>query len=305
MRPSLFEAPPDLLGAGQSEADAAPMIAVERLGDHRPPDLRRRRNGFLGGADQRSAWRGHARGGQERFRQMLVARGFDRDQRGVAGDRCAEYLLPAAPAKAEQALIVEATDRDVAPLRLRHQRGGGGPEPAPANQVLERRQLGLEIERTFSAFQALDALEFDGQQAVHQPKRGRAGRRAHGLVAITEQDIVDARAALHGAGLATGDRGAGHGLELQGDMFDDVTEPGPFLQALQQPARGFVAAAVGGQARQQGDKPVGKTWQAIRRPRLQPAKIYLQADHRQRAKQMRSAIDRSLQQPQGRACDLS
>ncbi len=60
----LFEAPAHRLGRGQVEADAAPVIAVQRLGDDRSAELRRSGHGFVGGADQGALGNGDPGGGQ-------------------------------------------------------------------------------------------------------------------------------------------------------------------------------------------------------------------------------------------------
>ncbi len=60
----LFEAPAHRLGRGQVEAHAAPVIAIQRLGDDRSAELRRSGHGFVRGADQGALGNGDPGGGQ-------------------------------------------------------------------------------------------------------------------------------------------------------------------------------------------------------------------------------------------------
>ncbi len=167
------------------------------------------------------------------------------------------------------------------------------------DQCLERREFARQHKGLAGAFDALQSLQLCRQQAVHQAERRVAGRQAHGLEAIGEQDVVDPGAPLDGAGLAPGDRRPGEGLQFQRDVLDDMAQPRAFFEAPDQSSRALVAAAVAAQARQQGQQPLGETGQPVGGPSLQPAEVYLQPDHRQCAEQMRAAIDGFLQEPQG------
>ncbi len=300
VKTGLLEPPGHLLGSGQADVDAASMVAVERLGHHRATDLRRLGHGLLGRAHHHTARGRHAGGGQQGLGQVLVARGLHRDQRGVAGDGRAQDLLPAPPPQTKQALLVEPADRDVAPLRLGDEGGGRGPQGVLAHQRLQRSHLTVQVKGGSGAFDAFQALQLGRQQAVDQAQRGIAGGEPDRLVAVAEQHVVDAGSPLHRAGLAAGHRRAGERLQFQRQVLDHVPDPGPFLETAHQAARGLVAASVLAQPRQQGDEPLGESGQAVGRPRLQATEIQLQPDHRHGAEQVRPAIHRLLQEPQGR-----
>jgi hypothetical protein len=103
------------------------------------------------------------------------------------------------------------------------------------------------------------------------------------LLLILVDHVVVARGAV-GAGLAEGHRLAGHVLELDGDVFQDVAHPGARVlrEPPDEPARLAVGAAVLLQARQRGHQAVREPApQPHRGPVLQLAEVDVEPDDRE------------------------
>ena len=73
-----------LVFVGEVDADAAAVVAVERLEHHRVADPPRRRDRFVGVADDQAARHGNADLVQQAVGQLLVAGDVDGDVGGVA-----------------------------------------------------------------------------------------------------------------------------------------------------------------------------------------------------------------------------
>ena len=113
----------DLLGLGQPDADAAAVVAVERLDHDRVADPPGRADGILGVVDHALLGHRQAEIAEQPAGLLLVGGQLDRDVRRAAGDGRLDALLEAAMAELDQALAVEPQPGNVALLGGSHQRG--------------------------------------------------------------------------------------------------------------------------------------------------------------------------------------
>ena len=117
------------------------------------------------------------------------------------------------------------------------------------------------------------------QQRVEQREAQPAGLEAHVLLLVLVDDVVVARR-VRRAGLAEGDRLAGHVLQLDGDVLEDVAHPGALAlgEPPDEPARLAVGAAVLVQPGQRRDQRVGEGRPELARgPLLQRAEVHARA----------------------------
>jgi hypothetical protein len=293
----LAEAEAELLLILDADGDAAAVIAVERLHHQRvaqPPRLAHR---IVLAPHDDAARDGDSALVEQLLGEVLVAGELGRDERGLAGNRGADALLVLAVAELDEAGFVEPHHRDSAPLRLVHQRLGGGAEGVAADEALQRVQPAVEVELAVEvpdAVEAPDLLHLRGQKRLDELEGGAPGGEAHLLLVIGEHHVVDARPVLHRAGLAACGAGAGQRLQLQRDMLGDVPQPSPLpqpsLEAAADPQRTAVPADPG----QQLQEGVGEAGEAVGRIFLETAEIDLDADHRGVAEIMGPAIDPHL-----------
>ena len=171
---------------GKIDHDAAAVVAVERLEDHRVADAPRRLGGFVGGADDVGARHGDADLVQQAVGQLLVAGDVDRDVRRRAGDGGPDALLVRAVAELDEgAPRIEAQHGDAAPLRLGDDGAGGGAEGEPLRQPDDLLfQLANEVEVRLGVV----------DEVVEQARGQLAGGDADVFLGIGVDDVVDARA---------------------------------------------------------------------------------------------------------------
>jgi hypothetical protein len=147
-----------------------------------------------------------------------------------------------------------------------------------ALDISEGLESGVEIEgasesRLFlipvDTIQAPDALKVGREQGIDELEREAPSHKAHILLAIGEHHVIDAQLTLDGAGLSPRDAGADLDLEFESDMLRHMPKPGSLLETAHETSRLVKAAAMLVQTGQEGQKPLGKTRQAIGRPILQ------------------------------------
>ena len=270
-----------VLVAGEADGDAAAMVAVVGLGDDRvadPPSgaqcLRLALHQFLARHRQSQC-------GQDLVGLFLVARQLDGDVRRAAGDRGLDALLVLAVAELHQRLVIEPHPGDVARLRGPDQRGGRRAERAPlreADELVARHRPGPAVRHPARGTNRL------GQQRAEQVQGEFAGGHALIALRVLVDDAIDARPAIDAAGLAEGDLLAGHVLQLDGDMFQHVAEPGALTlaHAAQEAARLAIGAAVLGEAGQGGAERLDEGFaEAGGGPGLKLAEVELQLDDRE------------------------
>nr|WP_235031540.1 hypothetical protein [Geminicoccus flavidas] len=303
----LLEAATHLLGGHEPDRDAATVIAVQRLGHHRIADALRRTHSRIGAAHDRTFGNRQPGRVQQDLGEVLVSCRVRRDLRGRARDAGTDALLVTARAQLHEALVIEAQHRDALPFRLLNEGAGGGAECRPPVQPPQDLQSRAEIECLFQcrlvivlidAVEAADAPESTREQRIHELQRQASRQEPDGLFLIGVHDVVDARAPLHGPGLAAGDGRPRQRLELEADMLGNVSQPSPVLQASHEAAWLAIAAAVLPQARQKAEQAVGKTGQPVAGAGLQRAQIELDADHGRVAVEVGPAIDPTLQDRQ-------
>ena len=115
------EAMRDLLVGGETDGNAAAVVAVVGLGDHRETHA-------LGGAHRLALALHHLllghrqpEAGQDLVGLLLVARQLHRDMRGAPGDRGLDALLVLAVTELHQRLLVQAQPRNAARFGGAHQ----------------------------------------------------------------------------------------------------------------------------------------------------------------------------------------
>ena len=297
-----------LLVGLQVDADAAAVIAVQRLDHHRPAQPPRLAHRVLGVAHHRAARHRQPRLVEQLLGQVLLPRRLHRQVRGAPGDAGPDPLLPPPVAQLHQAVVVQPHDGDVAPLRLRHQRLGARPEalaPHQPAQLLDRRgdvelpggEAPPVLALVVQPVEPFDPLEVFRQQALHQFQRQPPGVEADRLLLVGVHHVVDAGLALHRARLAALHLRPGEPLELDRDVLRNVAEPGAVAQPPREPARLLVAAAMILQRRQQRQQPLRELRQLVGGEALQRAEVHLHADHRYVAVEVRAAIGAPLQHP--------
>ena len=167
----------------QVEADAAAVVAVERLDDDREADPAGRGHGLVGGAHRLLL--GHRQPGraEQLGREVLVGGDVDRDRAGLGGHRGADPLGVDALAELDEGVLVEPDPGDVAADRLVEDRLGRRTERRTLGAEDERLELGLPVE-----------LRVGLDEVVDQPDREPAGGEPDVLVDVAVDDVVVARA---------------------------------------------------------------------------------------------------------------
>ena len=144
-----------------------------------------------------------------------------------AGDRRLDPLLVAAVAELDQALLVEPDPRDPALLGGPDERHRARPERPALGEADELVALGREVE--VAGNRALGP-ELRRQQRVEQGDAEPSGLEAHVLLLVLVDHVVVA-GGPGAARLAERHRLAGHVLQLDGHVLEDVAHPGAFLFA--------------------------------------------------------------------------
>ena len=104
----------DLLVGGEPDRDAAAVIAVVGLGDHRVADASRGAHRLRFVLHELLARHRQAERGQDLVGLLLVARELDRDVRRASADGRLDALLVLAVTELHQRLVVQAQPRDLA-----------------------------------------------------------------------------------------------------------------------------------------------------------------------------------------------
>ncbi len=289
-----LERRPHLLFGREVDRDAAAVVGVEWLYHHRVPDPVRRRDRVVLALHQPLARHGQAEVGEDAVGLLLVGGQLDRDVRRAARDRGLDPLLESAVAELDQALLVEPDPGDPPVLGRPHERHGARPERAPLGEPDELVALGGEVE---VAGDGALGPKVRGQERVEQGDAQSAGLEADVLLLVLVEDVVPpVRAGA--AGLAEGHRLAGHVLQLDGDMLEDVPHPGALVltQPPDEPARLAVGAAVLVQPRQRLDETVDEGRPELGgRPRLERAEVHLETDDGEVGVQAGADVDGPVQ----------
>src|SRR5262245_35120872 len=118
--------------------------------------------------------------------------------------------------------------------------------------------------------------------------------------------MVDAYAPRHRASLAIGHRRAGQTLDLEGDVLDDMAEPGAllalfilFAQPADEAARHAVRAAVILERRHQRDEPIVELRQFARGIGLQLLQVHRHTNDRPVAIWVWAAVDAGFENAHG------
>ena len=237
----------DVLGVLQVEADAAAVVAVERLDDDGVADPLGHRGRLVGGAHRlllghRQAGRTEQPGGE-----VLVGGHVDGDRAGGRGHGGADPLLVHALAELHQRVLVEPDPGDVAGDGLVEDRLRGGAERGALRAQDERLELGVPVE-----------LGVGLDEVVHQAYGEPRGGQADVLVDVPVDDVVAALLALDLPGLAAADVVADDLLQRERDVLGDVTEPGALVEPLDEAAAAAAGAGVLAQPGQHLEQVVGE-----------------------------------------------
>ena len=164
--------------------DAAAVVAVQRLDDAREADAPGGADRVVLRVDDLRARHGQAGGVQEPVGELLVGRDVDRDAAGAAGHRGPDSLLVDALAQLDQAVPVEADERDVADRGLVEERLGGRAEGEALGEADQALQLRLVVEGERGVV--------GGDQVVDERDGLLAGLDPDLLLAVLEDDVVAA-----------------------------------------------------------------------------------------------------------------
>ena len=111
-----------------------------------------------------------------------------------------------------------------------------------------------------------------GDRGLDHPLSGMQALDCERLLLVLDRDLVDA-ARLRLAGPAEPDDGAGERLQFQGDVFEDVAEPGARAEPLEEPSALTDRAAMLDHRGQPAHEPVVEAGQRVRRVVLERAEI--------------------------------
>ena len=246
--PSRREALHDLRVARQADRNAAAVITVVGLGNHRVADAARGAHRLRVALHQFLPRHRQAERGEDLVRFLLVAREFDGDVRRAPRHRRLYALLVASVAELHERLVVEPEPGNAPCLGCADQRRGGGPE-RPA--LREAYELVARFGPAPALGHAVRGTQRRGKQRAQEPQSELA--RGDPLVAlgVLVDDHVQAGSA-GAARLAEGDALARHVLQLDRDVLEHVAEPGALVlaHAPQETTRFAVGAPVLREARQ-------------------------------------------------------
>ena len=242
---------------------AAAVVAVGGLDDHRQADVFRGFPGLLRAADDYAFRHGHAAGGEQAFRQVLVMGNAFGDGAGEVGLGGPDAALAGAVTQLDQVAVVQANVRNAAVGGGRHDGRGAGAEVAVIDPGADFLHRNLYVGRA-------EGFVVDGGH--QQPVAFGERRAGHLFVARPEHHAVDA--AFRGAArLAKAGRHVGQVQQLDHHMLQHMAGPGAFAQALDEAAALADAAVVLQQGGQQGDQPVIEAGQQVGRAVFQAAQI--------------------------------
>ncbi len=282
----------DVVGVLEVQADAAAVVAVERLDHDRVADAVGDGGRLVGGAHglllgHRQPGRAEQPGGE-----VLVGGDVDGDRAGGRGHRRPDPLLVDALAELDQRVLVEPDPGDVARDRLVEDRLGRRPERRALGTQDERLQLRVPVELRVGLDEVVD-------QAYGEPGGGEADL----LVDVPVDDVVAPLLALDLPGLAAADVVADDLLQGEGDVLGDVAEPGALVEPLDEPAAAPAGAGVLAQPGQHLEQVVGEARQRVGREVLERAEVDDEVDRLVVGPHVGAAVDPGLEDRQvgGRA----
>jgi hypothetical protein len=259
---------PDGVLVPEVEADAASVVAVQRLEDHREPDPPGRGHGLLLGADHLRTGDRESGGGQETVGEVLVPGDVDAEGRGPGGHRGPDPALVLPLPQLDQRLLVETHERDVATRGLVDQGLGRWAEGPALRQEDQLLQLGQDVE----PFLRLD-------QVIDQPNGQAAGLQPDSLLPVSVDHVV-AAGIPRAPGLAPVHVSPGLPLEADGHVLGYVAQPRPVLQPLQEPSRAAQRARVVPEVGEELQEGFVEALERVRGPVLQRAQVDQQPDAR-------------------------
>ena len=284
----------DLLVAGESYRDAAPVVAVVGLGDDRETDAASRTHRLRLALHELLPGHGQPQRRQDLVRLFLVARELDCDVRSPARDGRLDALLVPAMPELYQRLVVQPEPRYATRLRGAHQRRRGRPQRTAlreADELVARLGPAPVVRHRVGRANAFR------QQRTEQPQAELAGRDAFVALRVFVDDRVNTRL-VGTSGLAEGDRLAGDILQLDRHVLEYVAQPGSFVlaHAPEEAARLPIRAAVLGETGQGLGKRVDKcSAEPARGPRLQCSEVQLEADDRKVGVLRRADVDGTVE----------
>ena len=241
----------DFFIVGEPDRNAAAMIAVVRFRHDRESDALGGANGLRFALHQFLFGHRQSQGRQDLVGLFLIARQFDRDVRGAAGYRGLNSLLKFAMAQLHQRLIIETQPGNAAMLGGAHQRGGRGSQGPALREANEFIARFLPVPVSGNGVHRPDR---GGQQRTQQPQPKIAGRDAFVALRIFVHHGINTRCS-GAARLAECDLLAGDILQLNGDVFENMPQPGTLI--LPHAAKKAAGFAI-------GTAMLREAWQALR-----------------------------------------
>ncbi|CPO84785.1 Uncharacterised protein [Bordetella pertussis] len=257
----------DFVARQQVGEDAASMVAVVGLDDHRQADVLRGLPGVGRALHQPSFGDRHAAGRQQFLGQVLVARYAFGDGAGAVCFGGPDAALPRSVAELHQVALEQPDIGNVAVVGRVHDAGGAGPQAQRVDQGAQPRDGRRHVERAI----------LDGRH--HEVASLLQGGARDLFVPGAHHHLVDA--APRGlARLAKPARQAGQVLQFERDVLEDVARPGPFAQALQEAAAHAGAAAVLDQRGQPAGQALVEAGYRVGGEILQFADVHPRFQHR-------------------------
>ena len=243
------------------------MVAVGGFDHHRQADVFRHGPGGSRRVGDFARGHGNAAGRNQPFGQILVAGNALGDRAGAVGFGRPDASLTHAVAHLDQVAAGQSHGRD--PSRVS---GIDNARRTRAKRALvhlhaQTRHRRRHIERRI--------VNRRLQQRQSHVKTGAANH----LGARPESHFVNAALGRH-AGLAETLRHAGHAMQLNHDMLENMRGPSPLAQALKKAPSLADTAAVLDQAGQPGDQTLVKARDQIRRRVFQIMNVHPGLDHR-------------------------
>ena len=158
------------------EADAAAVVAVERLDHDRVADPLRRPDGLVGGAHGVLLRDREAGGAEQPGGEVLVGGDVDRDRGGRRGHRGADPLGVDALAELDQGVLVEPDPGDVPRDRLVEDRLGRGAERRALGAQDEVLELLVPVELRVGLDEVVDQAYGEARRPPARPARRRTRR---------------------------------------------------------------------------------------------------------------------------------
>ena len=286
----LVEGDGDVGGAADAERHAAAVVGVEGLQDQRIAEPVGGAHRLLRRADHALARHRQAQVAEDLVGLLLVRRDLDGDVARLRGDGGLDALLVTAVAELHQAAVVQAQPGDAARLGGADQRAGRRAELPALGEGDEVVEMRLEVERLVAA-----RPELGREEVLDEPERQLPRGLADALLLVLVDHVV--QAGLAGpARLAEAHLGAAEVLHLDGDVLEDVAEPGAAVlgQAPDEAAGLAVTAGVVPERGHGGEQAIDEARQPSRRPLLEGADVERQAHDGEVGVKAGAAVDALL-----------